>query len=603
MGYMIAAKELYTGRISSFKHTRDVLKQRLIVISFLRLLSFGAIIFCLLYITKFSVPAVIVSSGFALAIFLYLVKRYNAITRKKEHLARLITINENEVKAVNYEFHQFEDGMEFIDHKHPFTFDLDIFGTDSVFQFINRTVTLQGKRILASWLSGTEPDIKKITAKQEAIRELASQTDQRQNFQAAGKQYSEKEDDITSIRSWLSEPAFYIEKKIYHMLAIFLPLSALLMTVLTVLNTAWFSGLVMVFLIQLLITGAHLRINNRVYTILGVKLDLLKKYGILLHYIEVENYGAEILQSLRQKLASGNQSARSIINQLSGIVSAYDNRLNLFAGFLLNGFLLWDIQCMLRLEKWKKLHHEKIDRWFVTLGEFDAYCSLANFAFNNPDFCYGKPGNNTVFHIEGAGHPLINPAECVKNNLTIESEGIFIIITGANMAGKSTFLRTAAVNFILAMCGAPVCASEFTFSPMQVFTSMRTSDILLKNESYFYAELKRLKELIEMVSAKNNVFIVLDEILKGTNSIDKQKGSKAFLEQLISHKGTGLIATHDLELASLEEKFPGALRNMCFEIEIRGAEIFFDYILYDGITQKMNALLLMKQMGILPQNE
>jgi DNA mismatch repair ATPase MutS len=237
------------------------------------------------------------------------------------------------------------------------------------------------------------------------------------------------------------------------------------------------------------------------------------------------------------------------------------------------------------------------------LGEVDAYISLGNYAFNNPDFVYPVISDNThntnVFSVKNLGHQLIEESKRVCNDFVLESRGTVCIISGANMAGKSTFLRTIAVNYILGMAGAPVCATEMSFIPSKLFTSMRTTDSLSDNESYFYAELKRLKTLKSRIEKGEPVFFILDEILKGTNSADKSSGSKLFLKKLIENGGTGLIATHDTSLGEMESDYGGLIINKCFEIEIEGEIIKFDYKLQNGITKKMNAGLLMKQMGIL----
>jgi len=234
------------------------------------------------------------------------------------------------------------------------------------------------------------------------------------------------------------------------------------------------------------------------------------------------------------------------------------------------------------------------------VGQVDAYISLGNYAYNNPDFSFPiKSDNLIVFSAKKLGHQLIDENKRVCNDFILGKRGTVCIISGANMAGKSTFLRTVAVNYILAMAGAPVCASEMSFIPQRLFTSMRTLDSLSENESYFYAELKRLGMLKHRIEEGDPVFFILDEILKGTNSADKSTGSKLFLQRIIQNEGTGLIATHDTSLGNLESDWPGAIVNKCFEIEIDGENIRFDYKLQDGITQKMNAVFLMKQMGIL----
>lgn len=256
---------------------------------------------------------------------------------------------------------------------------------------------------------------------------------------------------------------------------------------------------------------------------------------------------------------------------------------------------------MLRLEKWRKNRGKLFKEWINQLSEYDALISLSTFAFNHPAYVYPGFSDTKILEARQLGHFLIPSNQRVCNDFSISRKGEFIIITGANMAGKSTFLRTATTNLILAMTGAPVCAEHFIFRPMPILSSMRTSDSLNKNESYFYAELKRLKEMLDRLKDKEDLFVILDEILKGTNSIDKQKGSRSALKQILKHNGTGIIATHDLELAKIEKEFPERIRNLCFEIEINKADIAFDYKLRKGITTKMNALLLMQQMGILEE--
>jgi DNA mismatch repair ATPase MutS len=288
------------------------------------------------------------------------------------------------------------------------------------------------------------------------------------------------------------------------------------------------------------------------------------------------------------------------VRRLGNLIQAFDSRLNLLVGFALNGLLLWDYHSIERLEKWKSDYSSFFPVWLEMLGEIDAFVSLGNYAFNNPDFSFPVPQEGEImFSARSLGHPLINGHYRICNDFIIPKKGMVCVITGANMAGKSTFLRTLAVNYILGMVGAPVCAAGMRFKPVKLFTSMRTTDSLSNHESYFYAELKRLKQLMSFISRGEPLLFILDEILKGTNSADKSLGSKLFIQKLVELGGTGLIATHDISVGEMEADYPGAIFNKCFEVEIDGETITFDYLLRDGITHKMNAALLMKQMGIL----
>jgi DNA mismatch repair ATPase MutS len=261
---------------------------------------------------------------------------------------------------------------------------------------------------------------------------------------------------------------------------------------------------------------------------------------------------------------------------------------------------MFNLHLVLKVEKWKKTNRETVPVWFDSIATFDAMCSLGNFAYNNPEYIFPiAVENDFSFIAENLGHPLIMPANRVVNSIEIKGWNQFAIITGANMSGKSTFLRTIGVNYILAMAGAPVCASTFIFYPIQIHSSIRTSDSLARNESYFYAELKRLKQIIDELESGKKKMILLDEILKGTNSKDKQAGSVALIEQLLHYKSVGLFATHDLMLGELADRFPGQVNNLCFEINIEGDKMQIDYKLHKGVCKNLNATYLMKNMGIL----
>jgi DNA mismatch repair ATPase MutS len=303
---------------------------------------------------------------------------------------------------------------------------------------------------------------------------------------------------------------------------------------------------------------------------------------------------------MKLNISGDKVSAAVAVKKLGRLIQAFDSRNNQVVGVILNGLLLWDYQSISRLEKWKSENKTLFPLWLEMIGQVDAYISFGNYAFNNPDYVYpAKSENLNVFCAKNLGHQLIDENKRICNDFSLGEKGTICIISGANMAGKSTFLRTIAVNYILGMAGAPVCATEMKFMPGKLFTSMRTMDSLSGNESYFYAELKRLNMLKARIEKGEPVFFILDEILKGTNSADKSTGSKLFLQRISESGGTGLIATHDTSLGKIEADYPGVIINKCFEIEIDGENIKFDYKIRDGITQKMNAVFLMKQMGIL----
>ena len=259
---------------------------------------------------------------------------------------------------------------------------------------------------------------------------------------------------------------------------------------------------------------------------------------------------------------------------------------------------MWDLYSVMRLERWKVKYGHNVKVWVKIIAELDVYCSLSNYAYNNPDYVYPKISETIILRSSDLGHPLIPANKRVNNDFEINKLGKIDIVTGANMAGKSTFLRTVGINILLALNGMPVCAKSYTFKIIDLFSGMRTADSLKENESYFYAELKRLKYIIEKLQNGKPTLILLDEILKGTNSVDKAKGSWQFVEHLIALNATGIVATHDLTLCEIENNYPENISNKCFEVDIDGQSISFDYKLKMGVTKNMNASILMNQMGL-----
>ncbi|MDR1380081.1 MAG: DNA mismatch repair protein MutS, partial [Tannerella sp.] len=355
--------------------------------------------------------------------------------------------------------------------------------------------------------------------------------------------------------------------------------------------------------------------------------NILKTCSALMGQIEKEEFSSDILQAYKQKLSGEptykrrklhdgdipvkgkkrlphkKTSASSAIKKLSRNIGALDQRFSTM-GILLNLLYMRDTRQAIRLERWKREYSPKVKEWLDTLGIFDAFCSCGTFAFNHPDYIYPSITDTYCFmEGKGLGHPLLHRDKCVRNDVHIPNGKYFLIVTGANMAGKSTYLRTVGVNFALACTGMPVCAESLAVYPAHLVTSLRTADSLISNESYFFAELKRLKMMIDRLDAGEELFIILDEILKGTNSVDKQKGSIALVKQLIKKNACGIIATHDLLLGTLSDTFPGNVQNRRFEADIRNGELTFTYKIREGIAQNMNATFLMKKMGISGEDE
>jgi len=494
----------------------------------------------------------------------------------------------------------FDSGKIYSDVKHDFSYDVDLFGTSSLFQYLNRAVTGYGRDILAGWLSDPYNLSKELTPRQEAVRELSLKDKWRQEFMASGMKTPLEKIEISSLLKWIEERGMISSSPVKKFLIYLLPGAAIISILLWATGIISYSAASFIFLVNLIYVVSGIKRTNDIHKSLTRKYNFLSSMTGLLKTFEKEFFSSPVLNEMKQNISGKKLSAAVSVKKLERLIQAFDSRNNMVVGFVLNGLLLWDYLCILRLERWKSEYRNSFPVWLEMIGQVDAYISLGNYSFNNPDFAFPEiSDNDEVFSASDLGHQLIEKNKRVTNNFSLGKRGTVCIISGANMAGKSTFLRTIAINYILAMTGAPVCASKMKFIPGKVFTSMRTTDSLSDNESYFYAELRRLNTLKSRIEKGEPVFFILDEILKGTNSEDKSTGSKLFLERIIANRGTGLLATHDTSLGKLEIEYPGLIINKCFEIEIDGENIRFDYKIHDGITQKMNAVFLMKQMGIL----
>jgi DNA mismatch repair ATPase MutS len=338
---------------------------------------------------------------------------------------------------------------------------------------------------------------------------------------------------------------------------------------------------------------------NPLYAILNKTAPEVDTLYDSIHWIETVSFHSGLLQKLQQLLKPGNRSSTAAIRQLNKILERFDVRLNPMVFIPLNIFVFWDLQQAFALEKWKSANKANLTVWFSVLGQIECISTLSAIAFNHPEWSFpalsSEPGTLTA---AGMGHPLIESSKRVTNSFSTHGVNQLALITGSNMAGKSTFLRSIGINVVLAMMGAPVCAQSFSVHRMKIMSSMRIADNLEENTSTFYAELKKLKDIIEAVNRSEPVYILLDEILRGTNSLDRHTGSKALIRQLIHHKAVGMIATHDIELAKLAEEFAQNIHNYYFDVQVEHDELYFDYRLKEGICQSMNASILMKKIGI-----
>lgn len=531
-----------------------------------------------------------------LMVFAFITKLDAKINTKKNNFNRLKIINENELRSLSGDYKIYNDGSGYIDHSHPYTSDLDIFGNASLFQFINRTTSNSGSNLLASMLIKPAEE-KVIYLRQNAVNELKEMIDWRQDFQVSGQSFEGNPGERQSIVNWLNEPAYFLKKKVLTVFSILFPFITITLIV------AAFMGMPQGYAyLAVLIHGVIIYLNydkiNESYQHISKKVDLLKLHVALISAIESNTFKTERLTALRDNFILDGAKASENLETLSTIVKYLDFRLHMVF-FPINLITFWDIHWIRKMENWREKNRDKVIKWFDAMAEFEALSCFANTYFNHPHWIFPEVVNEGfVLKAKDAGHPLIKPKDRVTNDIDIEGKAKVMLITGSNMAGKSTYLRTVGVNMVLANAGAPVCAKSFKLVIVTPFTSMRIIDSLEENASSFYAELKRLQDIITAVKNGENVFFLLDEILRGTNSNDRHIGSKALIKQMIKYNGTGIIATHDLELGKLQEELPNHVENYSFDVQIEGERLFFDYKLHTGICKSLNASVLMKKMGI-----
>lgn len=515
--------------------------------------------------------------------------------KKQRYFNRLKTINERENAALGGDFVTFQTGENYLDPKHPFTFDLDIFGANAVFQLVNRTCTPSGELLLAQSLTTGSFGETTIIERQMAISELSTLVDFRQSFLAIGQVMKEKPEDIKELISWLNSPMSFASRSFIRLLSFLLPTIILTIVAIVIAGYLRFSFIILFALINLAFLQFYHRLIDKIHATVSRKQLLLEKYAQLFKLISTQVFKDTHLQAMN----TDSKKTTEAVQKLSVIIGFFDQRLNDLVAFFSNGFLLCDLHCIAALDKWKKNHKKELIPWLDSLFKIDELNSLANFAFNHPGYVYPTIQHSVFIEAEQLGHPLIKDRACVLNDFFSSAQEKVVILTGANMSGKSTFLRSLGVNLVLAAAGAPVFAKSFCFNSAAIYSSMRVTDSLGQDTSYFYAELKRLGEIMKNLRDGKNMVILLDEILKGTNSADKLHGSVGLVEEFLEHNCFCIVATHDLALGELERKYPGRVINYCFESEITNGELYFDYKIRRGIAQNKNASFLMRQSGLI----
>lgn len=518
--------------------------------------------------------------------------------KKIQNLETLTELAREEIRTLDHDFSFRKEGIEFLNPTHPYAHDLDILGHASIFQFLNRCESEPGQVIFSQWLLLPASTVE-IRERHTALTELAGKPDWLAQFQAHGRLHPVSLKTQAAVTRWIAEPLKFSTHGFYKIVRWVLPLLSL--SNLLAYSLGWINGsqfypfLFLFFILSLLFS----RQVMPAYVQLNKINEQLATLSYCTGHLEQLVPTSPFLSHQLNRLKHGQEKASGILKKLQKIMDRLDYRLNPLVFLPLNTFLFWDLQQVLSLEKWKSVYKENVLDWFRVYGEMEALASLARIKVNHPQWVLPVIlDKDRVYQAEELGHPLIPHPKRVNSSISITGEAQIALVTGSNMAGKSTFLRSVGINTVLAMAGAPVCATRFALSPWKVMSSMRISDNLEESTSTFYAELKKLKAIIEEVNKKENILILLDEILRGTNSADRHTGSAALIRQLIRHQATGLVATHDLELAALAKEFPAKISNYHFDVQVEGEELHFDYKLKEGVCRSMNASLLMKKIGI-----
>lgn len=590
--------QYYKETINAYTRRSDGLRKKMHWLGTIRLLLVAGLVAAAWFLKGGSWMML----GGAIAVFIIpfigLMVYHTFLSSQKSYADALVSLCNNELKGLDYDFSAFDGAAEKSSGDHSFSLDLDLFGNRSIFQSINRTVTSVGREMLADWFIRPLTDKNSILKRQEAIRELSEMTQLRQHFYVMGALHPGEKGDVRTLMALTDYKPAFLDSLLWKWLMWIIPAVWFLLVAGASTGIIGFAFIGIFLAISFMIANLRSKQIVVLHNSVNKMEKILSTYSTLIKCIEGDSFkSAELADISRQFNCTDGTVSRSL-KKLSRIIGALDQRFSMM-GVILNLLILRDTRTAIRLERWIQTHAEDIPRWFDALGKFDAYSSLGGFAFNHPGYIYPQIADK-YFKMSGKalGHPLLRRDVCVRNDISIEKSPWFLIITGANMAGKSTYLRTVGVNYLLACIGAPVFADALIVYPAKMVTSLRTSDSLAGNESYFFAELKRLKMIIDRLQQGEKLFIILDEILKGTNSVDKQKGSIALMKQLVSYQACGIIATHDLALGELEKEFPDQIRNYRFEADIQANELTFSYRLREGIAQNMNACFLMKKMGI-----
>ena len=607
---LLSPKDFYWGQIQEINSRKKRVEEenkRLVVYRFL--IFFGGLAGVIALVLNGRNESIIL---LALVILLYLwvLKRHQKIMDQLESFQRELNAYDLEIKALEGNQEGFDPGSEFMEANHAYSGDLDIFGNQSVFQFFNRTLTDLGKETLAQWFKmGASPSL--ISTRQNAVEELSRNPIWMMKFRSLGRERFSKT-SMPKFIQWLEkEPNLKISPKTAFYIK-WVPVLLLILALVSILD-AWMPGIlgfqgnlswklngimVLLFMINFNINKNLSNLSKHAYYFLSNHFKSMESYRGFSDLVENKTWESESLKNLQENFLRPVPVSKAF-KELGDILSSFDRRSNNIIALISNGIYLADLVSYRKFHQWKEKYGPELREWIKCFSEWEALISLGILGFNHPDWVYPKI-SATKGEIKGLelGHPLIPEHKVIKNPIQINPPCQLLLVTGSNMAGKSTYLRTIGVNMVLAQMGSKVFAKEFQVFPFSLYTSLRIVDSLQENTSSFYAELKRIEILIQKTERKEPIFFLLDEILRGTNSHDRHIGSKSIIKHLIKSGSTGILATHDLGLGELEKVYPEEMENWHFDVSVKQGELFFDYTLKPGICRSLNASILMEKIGL-----
>jgi hypothetical protein len=531
------------------------------------------------------------------AAFLLLVRIHTQFSAKKKLLLLHLSVYGQELQALKGNYTSFRDGTGYTDIGHPYSYDLDIFGKGSVYQVLCRTVTEGGAAQLAGKLSALTLVKETITERQEIIRELSSLPEFLQKFRVAGLSVDEGPKDQERLTQWLQGADLFYNNIVARVAAILMPALSTVFIIWSVVTGSVVAGLGLTVVANWILLAVFQKKIKQAVQEIGSSAALIDKYESLLQQIGTGDFTHAWLQKLRDDAKKSGDS----LTRFRKLVHLFDSRSNGMTGPLMNTLFLFDFYCLLRLESWRKNNKSLLIHAIDATIETDVYVSCAVYAFNHPGQVYPEiTSAGTEIFARDLRHPLLHPQTAIGNDLSIGTKERFYLLTGANMTGKSTFIRAIGVSNVVGNLGLPLPAKELSFPLLQLYTSMRITDSVQEDISYFRAELNRIKSIMDHVKhTKQTCLVLLDEPLRGTNSTDKQQGTRAIIETLLNCNARGIVATHDTGLCDMASTFPGLVSNYHFESKVQDSGLSFDFKLKKGGSISNNATILMRQMGII----